>query len=100
MITSRPPTAVTTPSLMPAAASAVRIASATMPDPSLHFDDRIGEERCDRDLHELRIATVIDDCYLISSDPISSPIVVFLRPKSAMMEAVRGGVYCWYWTWT
>ncbi len=29
------------------------------------FDDRVCEQRCDRDLHELRIATtMIDDCYL------------------------------------
>ena len=67
MITSRPPTAVTTPfALDPGRGE--RGADRVGDDAWIHdftFDDRVGEQRRDRDLHELRIAApVIDDCDL------------------------------------
>jgi hypothetical protein len=37
---------------------------------------------------------------LMSPDPISSPIVVFLRPKSAMLVAGEWRGKCRKWAWT
>ena len=58
MITSRPPTAVTTSFVVDAGAGQCRL-NRVGDDARVHdfaFDDRVGEQRRDRDANELRLA--------------------------------------------
>ena len=72
MITSRPPTAVTTP-LRLDAGGGERAANRVGDDAGIHdftFDDRVGEQRRDGDPNELGFASsVIDDCDLDQPRP-------------------------------
>ena len=90
MITSRPPTAVTTDlPFVPAPASAVRIASATMPgsmiSPSTIASASSGAIATFTSSGSLRLWSTT--ATLMRPDPMSRPIVVFFLPKSAMVNA-------------